>query len=205
MCRKPWDHARALPPNLSSDLLTHHCAWDTFPTVRNCHTRESYSAPPVRQTHQPQTPLTSTIRNSLTPLNLAAIHKRLARGARTESAIICAIGHSESPQGYLPALRPLLDADADSGHAFDWAVEWGNIEAARICLERGANPTDALQKQRFWDDNTAAALNAEEVEMVAKERVLAGRLPWRKISRDMQVFLILYARWVSISIARALK
>lgn len=131
------------------------------------------------------TPLNSAVNHH----NLAAMHKLLARGADPEFAIRGAIGDFTSSEGYLPALCPLLDAGADLARAFDWAVKWGNIEAARICLERGVDPTDALEKQRFWDDKTAAALNAEEVEMVAEERAEAEWLPMRKISRDMQVFL----------------
>lgn len=56
-------------------------------------------------------------------------------------------------------------------------------------MERGADPTDTLEKQRFWEGKKAAALNADEAEMVAEERAVAESLPTRKISRDMEAFL----------------
>jgi hypothetical protein len=44
------------------------------------------------------------------------------------------------------ALCPLLDAGLDLGEAFTWAVLWGNVDAAKICFERGADPKNALEK-----------------------------------------------------------
>jgi ankyrin repeat protein len=104
------------------------------------------------------TPLNSAVHNR----NLAAIHKLLARGAEPEPAIADAIGHFKFSEGYLPALCPLLDAGADLSRAFDWAVRWGNIEAARICLERGADPTDELEQRRLRDARKAPNDEPEE-------------------------------------------
>lgn len=132
------------------------------------------------------TPLSSAVYHQ----NLPAIHKLFARGARPQSAILSAIGHRKSSLGYLPALCPLLNAGADLGHAFEWAVRWGNIEAARVCLKRGADPTDAAEKERLRALRKAAAMEAGETEIEAENLASAGeRLPRRKLTRDMQEFL----------------
>lgn len=88
--------------------------------------------------------------------NLSVIHRLLGRGAKaTDAAVQHAIGYCQD-EGYLPALCPLLDAGADLEEAFDWAVHWGNLEAARICLERGADPTRMLEEHCALKERTAA-------------------------------------------------
>ncbi|TLD11674.1 hypothetical protein E2P81_ATG10421 [Venturia nashicola] len=82
-----------------------------------------------------ETPLESAVYHQ----NLAAIGKLLARGANPEPAILDAIGHQKFPEGHLPALGPLLHAGADVNRAYNWAMRWGNTEAARLCVERGAD------------------------------------------------------------------
>jgi hypothetical protein len=85
------------------------------------------------------------------------------------------------------ALCPLLDAGLDLGEAFNWAVLWGNVDAAKICLERGADPTNALRKQRARE----AVLDAERngsTEM-ANQQPGDERLPRGEISPEMENFL----------------
>ena len=132
------------------------------------------------------TPLSSAVYYQ----NLPAIHKLLARGAQPEPAAMDAIGHINFHEGYLPALCPLLDAGADLADAFHWAVGWGNVEAARICIERGADPTDAAEKERLRALRKAAAMEAGETEHRAEHQASAGeRLPRGKLTREMQEFL----------------
>lgn len=116
------------------------------------------------------TPLSSAVYHQ----NLPAIHKLLARGSQPGPAAVDAIGHIDFHEGYLPALCPLLDAGADLADAFDWAVGWGNVEAARICIARGANPTDAAEKERLRALRKAAAMEAGETEHKAEDQASAG-------------------------------
>jgi hypothetical protein len=135
-----------------------------------------------------------TVGDSGTPLesavyhqNLPAVHKLLARGAQPRPAMAGAIGHYKFMEGYLPALCPLLDAGLDLGEAFNWAVLWGNVDAAKICLERGADPTDALKKQRAREARLDAERNSS-TEMV-NQNSEDERLPRGEISPEMEDFL----------------
>lgn len=94
--------------------------------------------------------------------NLAAVNKLLERGAKAKNAAVQhAIGFTDD-YGYLSALFPLLDAGADVEKAFDWAVNWGNLAAARICLEGGADPTRVLEEHCALDERRAARRSAWE-------------------------------------------
>lgn len=94
--------------------------------------------------------------------NLAAVNKLLERGAEArDAAVQHAIGFTDD-EGYLPALCPLLNAGADLQEAFDWAVHWGNFEAATKCLERGADPKRMLEEDRARRERTTARRNAWE-------------------------------------------
>lgn len=92
--------------------------------------------------------------------NIPAIDALLARGAEPDTAFATAIGNHFF-EGWLPALAPLLDAGADLANAFDWAVLWGNVEAAKICWERGVDPTNVLRKQRKREAKKAAKAKLE--------------------------------------------
>lgn len=88
-------------------------------------------------------------RDSGTPLNSAVYHRNLPavltllkRGADPERAIYQSIGT------WLPALGPLLEVGADPDDAFARAVRMLNFDAARLCLENGANPTRVLRVQQ---------------------------------------------------------
>lgn len=111
----------------------------------------------------------SPVADSGTPLQSALVHRNipainalLAQGAQPKyAAIVTAVGDFFS-YGWLPALPLLLDAGADLGKAFDWAVLWGNVDAAKICLERGVDPTNALWKHRLRQARKAARMEAEK-------------------------------------------
>ena len=81
--------------------------------------------------------------------NVAAVQKLLDRGANPKGSgrtpVTQSIGHYFF-SGFLPALDPLLDAGADVDHAFRYAVCRNNAEAAKMCFERGADPTHTLEK-----------------------------------------------------------
>ena len=79
--------------------------------------------------------------------NLSAVQTLLQRGANPERAIYQTIKNVLT-QSWLPALGPLLDAGANPDHAFAVAVDDLNFEAAKICLEKGADPTLVLRKQQ---------------------------------------------------------
>jgi hypothetical protein len=89
-----------------------------------------------------------------TPLN-AAVHRQnmpallalLDRGADSNKAIWQSISRVIVTP-WLPAVSPLLDAGADPTDAFEDAVDHLNFAAAKVCLEKGANPTGALRAQQ---------------------------------------------------------
>jgi hypothetical protein len=79
--------------------------------------------------------------------NVAAVQKLLDRGAKLEGSVEQAIGDCLFG-GFLPALDPLLDAGAGVDQAFRHAVSRNNVDAAKMCLARGADPTHMLEKWR---------------------------------------------------------
>lgn len=83
----------------------------------------------------PGKPLQSAVFHRHSP----AISTLIARGAQPAPAIFGTIGGLKFVEGYLPAFRPILDAGADLGEVYDWAVRLGNTQTARICLERGTD------------------------------------------------------------------
>lgn len=79
--------------------------------------------------------------------NIVAINHLLKRGANPESAVSHSIGTNYWRAEFLPALGPLLDAGADPDAALELAATRDDIEAAAICLSRGANPRPVIQSQ----------------------------------------------------------
>jgi hypothetical protein len=91
--------------------------------------------------------------NTGTPLNCAVFYQNLAavrillqRGADPEVAISRTIKDGIA-EPWLPALRPLLDTGASPDWALEAAVDATNFEAAKMCLEKGADPTLVQRKQ----------------------------------------------------------
>ncbi|OQO11094.1 hypothetical protein B0A48_05349 [Cryoendolithus antarcticus] len=102
--------------------------------------------------------------------NLVAVQHLLKRGANAngikrwqdgygwhncgvlDNAII---GRYNSPGPMLSALEPLLDAGASIDSAFSYAVEANRVDAARLCLARGVDPTVVI---KVVDDCEASRL-----------------------------------------------
>lgn len=78
--------------------------------------------------------------------NLATVKHLLARGARPTPAVNQALGIWAVPP-FLPALGPLLDAGADADDVLESAIHTNNIEAARLCIEAGANAKAMISYQ----------------------------------------------------------
>jgi hypothetical protein len=79
--------------------------------------------------------------------NLATLEQLLARGADPNSGIKYAVGNGLFTT-YLPALTPLLAAGADAERALSQAVDTKNVNAAKICLAHGADPSEVIEEQR---------------------------------------------------------
>lgn len=95
--------------------------------------------------HDPQdygTPLCSAIIHK----NLAVVHELLARGARVNGPVSSPVSYAVTAGGFMPALEPLLRAGADAPEALQRCVLKRNIEAAKACLQFGADPAPALRK-----------------------------------------------------------
>jgi ankyrin repeat protein len=88
-----------------------------------------------------------------TPLNLAVHYRNLAtvkhllkRGAQPrDAANQCAVMLGATP--FLPALGPLLEAGADPDDALRVVIRTNDIEAARLCVEAGADPRAIISSQ----------------------------------------------------------
>ena len=78
--------------------------------------------------------------------NLATVKHLLARGARPTPAVNQAVGIWAIPP-FLPALGPLFDAGIDPDDILRLVVYTNNIEAARLCIEAGANPKAIISQQ----------------------------------------------------------
>ena len=88
-----------------------------------------------------------------TPLNCAVYYRNLAtvkhllgRGAQPRAATDRAVG-LWGLRPFLPALGPLFDAGADADDVLEGAIHTNNIEAARSCIEAGANPKAMISYQ----------------------------------------------------------
>lgn len=61
----------------------------------------------------------------------------------------------------MPALQPLLDADVDAAVALRLAARQTRADAARICLQVGADPVPklkiALEREKHWLHEAAEA------------------------------------------------
>jgi hypothetical protein len=96
--------------------------------------------------------------------NIAAVQKLLDKGADVKGprfVVAQAIG-TLFFDGFIPALGPLLDAGADVDQAFRYAVFRNNVNAARICFERGADSTRTLEKWRRMIKRRAREMSDSE-------------------------------------------
>ena len=97
--------------------------------------------------HDFGTPLCSAVIHK----NLAVVHELLARGARVNAPFYFPIDYAVTEGGFMPALEPLLRAGADASDALQQCVLTRNIEAAKVCLQFGADPAPALRKAIEWE------------------------------------------------------
>jgi hypothetical protein len=95
--------------------------------------------------------------------NLPALQILLQRGANPEVAVNRTI-RDVITESWLPALSPLLDAGANPDWASEAAVDSMNFEAAKMCLEKGADPTLVLRKQLRKAEKKAAGCFDRQVD-----------------------------------------
>jgi C4-dicarboxylate-specific signal transduction histidine kinase len=93
--------------------------------------------------------------------NLDVLQHLLLRGADPESGMEVAIGNCIYSNNFLPALGPLLQAGADPNRALSQAIRQKDIEAARICLDHGAEVMLAIEEQRARAVRVRARREAE--------------------------------------------
>jgi len=96
--------------------------------------------------------------------NIAAVQHLLNRGANPRSAIQIAIGRPSAPHGWLPAVGPLLKAGADVGYTLESAVDRKNLEAAKLCVAYGADPSIMHEKLQLRASRKAAGLEISDEE-----------------------------------------
>jgi len=90
--------------------------------------------------------------------NFAAVQHLLTRGANPEPAIVLAIGRATAPHGWLPAVVPLLEAGANADWALEDAVDRKNLDAAKLCVTHGADPSVMHEKLQLRARRKAAGL-----------------------------------------------
>jgi hypothetical protein len=87
--------------------------------------------------------------------NLAALTRLLERGANPEKALFSTIDNFPAPP-WLLAIAPLLHAGGDPDDAFAYAVDNLKFGAAKICLDKGADPAKVLRIQQTKADKKAS-------------------------------------------------
>lgn len=101
--------------------------------------------------------------------NLAAVQHLLTRDANPELATVLAIGRATAHQGWLPAVGPLLEAGADADSALENAVDRKNLDAAKLCVTYGADPSIMHETLQLRARRKAAGL-----EIVASDEEDCG-------------------------------
>jgi ankyrin repeat protein len=79
--------------------------------------------------------------------SLAAVNHLLKRGAQPRGAANISAGRW-GVQLFLPALGPLLNGGADPDRALEWVIRTNDAEAARLCVEAGADPRAITSSQK---------------------------------------------------------
>lgn len=87
--------------------------------------------------------------------NLDVVHELLDRGARVDSPDWFPVSYAVRVEGFYPALEPLLRAGADATRALEISVSKRNIDAAKVCLQSGADPAPALQDAIVLEERRA--------------------------------------------------
>lgn len=91
--------------------------------------------------------------------NLPVVHELLKRGASVNPPNWSPVIYAVKAGGFLPALEPLLRAGADATKALKISVIKRNIDAAKACLQFGADPAPGLREaiaQEEYRTNTIA-------------------------------------------------
>lgn len=101
--------------------------------------------------------------------NIAVVQHLLKRGANPEPAIVLAIGRATAHHGWLPAVGPLLKAGADADCALEAAIDRKNLDAAKLCVAYGADPSVMHEKLQLRARRKAAGL-----EIVASDEEDCG-------------------------------
>jgi ankyrin repeat protein len=121
--------------------------------------------------------------------NIAAIKHLLKRGANPESAVSHAIGTDYFHAEFLPALGPLLDAGANPDDALELAATRDDIEAAAICLSRGANPRPIIESQEARTARKALKRQLGTLENDDDPDHMDDHMDERDWSKEMETFL----------------
>ena len=121
--------------------------------------------------------------------NIAAINHLLKRGANPESAVSHSVGTNYWRTGFLPALGPLLDAGADPDAALELAATRDDIEAAAICLSRGANPRPVIQSQEARAARKAVKIQLGTLEDNDDPDYPTDHMDSLDWSEEMEIFL----------------
>lgn len=87
--------------------------------------------------------------------NLPVVHELLKRGARVNDPNWSPVYHSTKAGGFPSALEPLLRAGADATKALRTSALTTNIDAAKACLQSGADPAPALREAIEWEQRRA--------------------------------------------------
>ncbi|KAF7190796.1 hypothetical protein HII31_07955 [Pseudocercospora fuligena] len=153
-----------------SHLLDHH-KLDVY--ANNEDLRNFFHDPP-----DSGTPLT----NAIYRRNLAVVKELIRRGVDPNHRYHAseAIGYHNFEEGFLPALPILLEAGADADEALKSAIFSSHLEAAKICLDFGADPESGLQyaqtkhaedeEREREDDEFHESLGYSENEDAEEER-----------------------------------
>ncbi|KAK8119330.1 uncharacterized protein PG998_003956 [Apiospora kogelbergensis] len=120
------------------------------------------------------------IRDNGSPLNCSVVHKNMSaltallkRGADANGgpASDHAPAHTaitlRSP--WLPALAPLFEAGADPTSALVQAVLSDNVDAARICLEHGADVDAVKEEEKLTREEQGVDEDDEDFEFMSDE------------------------------------
>jgi hypothetical protein len=108
----------------------------------------------IHAAHDEGSPLYSSVIHR----NLAVIQELLKRGASFNDPAAWLVEYAVMADGFLPALEPLLRAGVDPTEALLSSVDSINLEATKICMEFGADPTPTLPETLEREKSRAASV-----------------------------------------------